>query len=99
MTTPADILAKCSVCGHITNDFVRYGSTFLVDEYPQECPCVCSDECMAAASDLIMSGKWRVPVLRKSCGGYAHDIKKPRKGYDRQPTQAELIKAILPAKA
>lgn len=98
MTTPAEILAKCSVCGHITNDFVRYGSLFLSNEYPQECPVVCSDECMATASDFLMSGKWKVPVLRKALGGYAHDISKPRKGYDSQPTQAELIKAILPVK-
>lgn len=88
-------LAKCSVCGHITDDFVRYGSLALTDEYPSECPCVCSSECQDAAADKIESGEWKVPKLRLAMGGYAHNISKPREGYDAQPTQAELTKQLL----
>ena len=50
---------------------------------------------MADASDKLESGEWEIPKLRKALGGYAHDISKPRKGYDRQPTQDELTKAVL----
>jgi len=90
-------LAKCSVCGRITNDFVIYGSLFLTDEYSWECPHVCGSDCMATACDKIESGEWKVPVLRKAHGGYCHDISKPRKGYDAQPDQATLVNALIHA--
>jgi hypothetical protein len=92
---PSSFLAKCSVCGHITNDFVRYGSLFLTDEYPSECPCICSSSCMADASEKLESGEWKIPKLRKVMGGYAHDISKPRKGYDKQPSQEELVAMLI----
>lgn len=91
-------LAKCSVCGRITNEFFQWGSLHLADQYPRECVYVCGPDCMDDATSKIDKGKWKLPTLRKSCGGYAHDISKPRKGYDAQPTQAELIKALLPQK-
>lgn len=88
-------LARCSVCGRITNDFVMYGCLFLTDEYPSQCPHICSSSCMADASEKIESGEWKVPVLRKAHGGYYHDISKPRKGYDAQPDQAALVFAFF----
>jgi len=90
-------LARCSACGRITNDYVMYGSLFLTDEYPSQCPHVCGSECMATAADKIESGEWEVPVLRKAHGGYCHDISKPRKGYDAQPDQATLVNALIHA--
>lgn len=90
-------LARCSVCGRITNDYVLYGSLFLTDEYPSQCPHICSSSCMADASEKIDSGEWKVPVLRKAHGGYCHDISKPRKGYDAQPDQATLVNALIHA--
>ncbi len=88
-------LARCSVCGRITNDFVMYGSLFLTDEYPSQCPHICGSDCMEIACDRIATREWEVPVLRKACGGYAHDISKPRKGYDAQPTQEALIATLI----
>jgi hypothetical protein len=79
----------------ITNDYVMYGSLFLTDEYPTECPHVCGSDCMEIACDKIATREWEVPVLRKAHGGYCHDISKPRKGYDAQPTQAALIKTLI----
>lgn len=88
-------LAKCSVCGRITDDFVIYGSLFLTDEYPQECPHVCGSDCMVVACDKISSREWQVPVLRMARGGNYHDISKPRKGYDAQPRQDDLVAALI----
>ena len=88
-------LAKCSVCGHITDDFVIYGSMFLCDEYPAQCPHICSSACMEEASTKIDTGEWVIPKLKKSHGGYCHDISKPRRGYDAQPSQEVLIKALI----
>ena len=90
-------LARCSVCGRITNDYVMYGSLFLTDEYPSQCPHVCGSDCMETAADKIESVEWEVPVLRKAHGGYCHDISKPRKGYDAQPDQATLVNALIHA--
>ena len=88
-------LAKCTVCGVITDMFDTYGSNFLRDEYPRECICVCSTPCFETAEEKIGSGEWDTPKLRKAHGGYCHDISNPRKGYDAQPTQEELTKQLL----
>ena len=88
-------LAKCSVCGHITNDFVVYGSLAHLETCRAEMPHVCASSCMADAADKIDSGKWVVPKLRSAMGGNAWDISKPRKGYDAQPDQATLINALI----
>ena len=88
-------LAKCSVCGRITNDYVIYGSLFHTEEYAEQCPHVCSSSCMAEASDKIESKEWVLPKLRKAHGGYCHDISKPRKGYEAQPTKSELVDALV----
>jgi hypothetical protein len=89
-------LAKCSVCGHITDDFVKYGSFFLREEYPLECIAVCSSECMDTAQQNIEAETWKTPELTasSSLGKAHHDIKRPRVGYDPQPTQDELIKEL-----
>ena len=70
----------------------------LADEYPWECVYACGPDCMEAASGNIESGAWAMPKLRKTAGGYAHDISKPRKGYDRQPTQDDLLAELLACK-
>lgn len=88
-------LAKCSVCGRITNDFVIYGSMYLTDEYPSQCPHVCGSDCMGIAADKIESGEWKIPKLRKAHSGYCHDISKPRQGYEAQPDQDELMRELL----
>ena len=88
-------LAKCSVCGQITDDFVRYGSLFLTDEFPWQCPHVCGSTCMATASEKIESGEWVLPKLKKALGGYHHNISKPKKGYETQPSQEDLIRELL----
>lgn len=88
-------LAKCSVCGHITDDFVRYGNIFHADEYPNQCPCACSSECQDIVAEKMLSDEWALPKLKKSHGGYCHDISKPRRGYDAQPSQDDLIKQLL----
>jgi len=72
-----------------------YGSLFLTDEYPSECPHVCGSDCMTIAADKIESGEWEVPVLRKAYGGNCHDISKPRKGYDAQPRQGDLVAVLI----
>lgn len=100
--TPSDAatcsrLARCSACGRITDDFVRYGSLAYTETCPSEMPHVCGSDCMAVAADKIESGEWQPPKLRSAMGGNAWDISKPRKGYDAQPSQAELIKALLHA--
>lgn len=88
-------LAKCSVCGYITDDFVRYGNMFHADEYPAQCPCVCSSECMGVACEKVESKEWVLPKLKKAHGGYCHDISKPRQGYDAQPSQNDLLKELV----
>lgn len=90
-------LAKCSVCGKITNEWDRYGCFFLADEYPTECVYACSCACFDAANKNLEIGKWQTPKLKKAMGGAAHDISKPRKGYDAQPSQDELVKSLLHA--
>jgi hypothetical protein len=93
--TTCSRLAKCSVCGKITKGWDRYGCFFLEEEYPEECIYVCSTPCFIAAETKIESGEWKTPKLKKALGGAAHDISKPRKGYDKQPSQAELVDALL----
>jgi hypothetical protein len=88
-------LAKCSVCGQITDTWDRYGSLFLEDEYPQECIYVCSAQCLETAESKINSGEWNTPKLKKAFGGYMHDISKPKKGYETQPSQDDLIRELL----
>ena len=88
-------LAKCSICGRITNDYVIYGSLFHTEEYASQCPHVCSSSCMADACDKIESKEWVLPKLKKAHGGYCHNISKPRKGYEAQPTQSELVDALV----
>ena len=90
-------MAKCSVCGKITDAWDRYGCFFLEEEYPEECIYVCSTPCFIEAETKIESGVWKTPKLKKALGGAAHDISKPRKGYDKQPSQAELVDALLNA--
>jgi hypothetical protein len=93
--TSCSRLARCSVCGKITDTWDRYGCFFLEEEYPQECIYVCSTPCFDTAEAKIKSGQWKTPKLKKALGGAAHDISKPRKGYDAQPSQAELVKALI----
>jgi hypothetical protein len=50
---------------------------------------------MAEASDKIESKEWVLPKLKKAHGGYCHDISMPRKGYEAQPTQSELVDALV----
>jgi hypothetical protein len=95
--TTCSRLAKCSVCGRITNTWDSYGSLFLEEEYPGECVYVCSAECMDAADEKIQNGTWRLPKLKKTYGGAFHDISKRRKGYDHQPSQEAMVKALLHA--
>jgi len=94
---PCSRLAKCSVCGKITKGWYRYGCFFLEEQYPEECIYVCSTPCFIEAETKIESGAWKTPELKKALGGAACDISKPRKGYDKQPSQAELVDALLNA--
>lgn len=50
---------------------------------------------MATADEKMASGEWRVPALRMASGGYAWNISKPRKGYDAQPRQGDLVAVLV----
>lgn len=92
--TTCSRLARCSVCGKITNDYMMYGSLAHSETCPTKMPHVCTSSCMDDAAVKIESGEWRLPKLRSAMGG---SISKPHIGYDVQPTQAALIEVLIHA--
>jgi hypothetical protein len=92
---PSQRLAKCNVCGKISDKWIRYGCFFLEEEYPNECIYICGDACFPVADYAIKNGEWKTPILKRVFAGSAHDISKPRIGYDAQPSQDDLIQELL----
>ena len=73
---------KCDICEKIDfwgNTWRHYSSEALVDEYPEEVPCACSDVCQAELNRKIDTGEIKLPVLHLTAAGY--NISKARQGY------------------
>jgi len=88
-------LYQCSACGKITQERRCYGSFALEEGHQNEQAYACSDACEDAITAKMTYGEWSLPKLRMVLGGAAYDISRPRKGYERQPTQEDLIDMLI----